>query len=208
MKVIVFGATGGIGHHVVEQALAAGHEVTAIARRPAAITIQHRCLHVVQGDVLDAETLIAPMRGQEAVVSSIGAPDRKPTVVYSQGAANIMKAMIANDVRRLQCISATGLEPGPWWQRMFARPILWYFLKESYTDLARMEAVVRASKLDWTIVRPPKLTDDAHTGHYFWAANEHLKHCFSISRADLADYMVSQINNPATFRAVVEVASK
>ncbi len=208
MNVIVFGATGGIGHHVVEQALAAGQEVTAVARRPAAITLQHKCLHVVQGDVLNATTLTAPMCGQEAVFSSIGAPDRKPTVVYSQGVANIMKAMQSNGVRRLLCISATGLEPGPWWQRVFAKPMLWYFLKESYTDLVRMEAEVRASQLDWTIVRPPKLDDGAHTGHYWWAANEHLKHCFSISRGDLADYMVSQVNNPATFRAVVEVASK
>ncbi len=113
MKLVVFGATGGIGAEVVAQALAAGHEVTAVARRPEAVTIRRARLDVVYGDVLEAATIRDLISGQDVVVSAVGARNRAPTTVYSAGVANIMTAMRAAQVRRIFCISASGIDPVP-----------------------------------------------------------------------------------------------
>ena len=206
MKAIVFGSTGGIGRQVVEQALAANYEVTAIARRPEAITTQHPRLKVVRGDVLDPASFRQALAGQDVVVSALGVVTRGPTTVYSAGVANIVEAMRANGVRRLLCISASGLEPGPRWQRIVAKQVLWRILKEMYTDLVRMEAVAKASGLDWTVIRPPRLTDKPRTGHYQIVVNQHLTHGSVISRADVADYIVNHWQDRAAYCGMVEVA--
>jgi putative NADH-flavin reductase len=206
MKVIVFGANGGIGHHVVEQALQAGHQVTAVARRPESIALQHPQLVVQRGDVLDPASLAPLLAGQEAVVSALGARSRGPTVVYSDGVGNLLRAMPPAGVRRLLCISASGLDPGPLFQRLVARPLLWALLRNMYSDLVCMEERVRASAVDWTIIRPPRLTDGPRTGHYVASRNAHLPNAWVISRADLADYIITHLADPATYRAWVEVA--
>ncbi len=206
MKLVVFGSTGGIGFQVVEQALAAGHEVTAVARRPSAITLRHGHLEVVQGDVLEPETIRGAIAGKDAVISAVGARNRAPTTVYSEGVANMIEAMQSTHVRRLFCVSASGLEPGPLWQRLIAKPILWTVLKEMYSDLVRMEAVVKRSTVDWTILRPPTLRNGPRTGHYRVALNQHLRRCLVISRADVADYILRQLNNAESRCTVVELA--
>lgn len=206
MKIIVFGANGGIGSKVVEQGLEAGHEMTAVVRRPESITIQHPNLKVVQGDALKPETILKPMAGQEAVISALGIRTDEPTTVYSQGVANIIQAMQANGVQRLMCISASGLDPGPLYQKVIAKLFLWRAFKHSYSDLVRMEAVVHASSVNWTIVRPPRLTDKARTGHYKIAVNQHLPNGLMLSRADTADYMLNHLTDKQTYRGLVEIA--
>jgi putative NADH-flavin reductase len=206
MNLIIFGATGGIGQHLVTQALEAGHKVTAVARRPAAIQMQHPRLTVMQGDVLQPETLRQPMIGQDAVLSSLGSVGKELTTVYSEGVSNIMAAMQKAQVRRIICVSANGLEPGPLWQRVVAKLVLWKLFRESFTDLVRMEAIVKSSSLDWTIMRPPRLTDGPRTGIYQTAINKHLTHGSKISRADLANAMLANITNPASSCAVLEIA--
>jgi putative NADH-flavin reductase len=206
VKLIVFGSTGGIGSQVLPQALAAGHTVTAVARNPAAITLRHERLTVVQADALEPRTLDQPLAGQDAVISALGVRTRAPTTVYSDGVANIMRAMRAANVRRLLCVSATGLDPGPLLQRWLAKPILWMLFKDMYTDLVRMEAEMRRSDLEWTIVRPPQLTDGSRTGQYHMAVNKHLTRGAQISRADVADYMLTHLDDQAAYRAQVEIA--
>jgi putative NADH-flavin reductase len=206
MKLIVFGATGGIGSQVISQALATGHTVTAVARHPAAITTQHARLTVVQGDVLEPHTLDQPIAGQDAVISALGVRTRAPTTVYSEGVANIMRAMQAANVRRLLCVSATGLDPGPLLQRWLAKPILWRIFKDMYTDLVSMEDHVKRSDLEWTIVRPPRLTDGPRTGQYHMAVNKQLTRGALISRADVADYMLTHLDDRSCYRAQVEIA--
>lgn len=206
MKIIVFGANGGIGSKVVEQALGAGHHVTAVVRRPSSITLQHPQLTVVQGDVLDLHSVQSAMAGQEAVISSIGIHKDEPTTIYSGGIANIIRAMQANNVQRLLCISASGLDPGPLYQRIVAKLFLCRMFKHSYTDLVRMEAEVRATSLNWTIVRPPRLTDNERLGHYKIAVNKHLPNGVTLSRADTADYMVKHLTDTQSYRSLVEIA--
>jgi len=206
MKLIVFGANGGIGRHVVEQGLAAGHQATAVARRPESITSQHANLTIKPGDVLDPASIAPLLAGQEAVVSALGVHSRAPTVVYSQGVANILQAMQAAGVRRMLCISATGLDPGQWLQHYIAKPLLWTILREMYTDLTRMEDIVKRSPVDWTIIRPPQLTDKPRTGRYQIACNEHLPAAWSLSRADVADYIVRHLTDAGSYQSWVEIA--
>jgi putative NADH-flavin reductase len=206
MKLVVFGSTGGIGTQVVEQALAARHEVTAVARRPSAIALRHERLEVIEGDVLEPETIRGAIAGKDVVISAIGVHDRRPTTVYSEGVANMIKAMQSARVHRLFCVSASGLEPGPLWQRLIAKPILWLVLKEMYSDLVRMEEVVKRSNVDWTILRPVAFTNGPRTGHYQVALNRHLSGGLFISRADIADYIIRQLESVESRCAVVELA--
>jgi putative NADH-flavin reductase len=206
MKLVVLGSTGGIGAQVVEQALEAGHTVTAVARRSSAIELRHAHLEIVGGDVLEPQTIRDAIAGKEAVVSAIGVHDRAPTRLYSEGVANIIRIMQSAHVQRLICVSASGLEPGPLWQRLIAKPILWAVFKEMYSDLVRMETVVERSQLNWTILRPPRLTNGPRTGQYQVGLNQHLSPGLVISRSDLAGYIVSHLTDPATYCARVEVA--
>lgn len=206
MKILVLGANGGIGIQVVKLGLEMGHQINAVVRNPASIPFQHANLKVIQGDVLKPETLAAPVIGQDAVVSALGIRKEEPTLLYSQGNAHIMQAMRAAKVRRILCISATGLDPKQWFQHLVAKPILWYVFKNMYTDLVRMETLVSESNLDWTIVRPPQLTDKPRTGKYQYAVNKQLPAAWTLSRADVADFILKHICDPTTYRGVVEVA--
>jgi putative NADH-flavin reductase len=207
MKIAVFGATGGTGREVVTQALDVGHYVTAVARNLAAIAIQHEHLRALQGDVLAPESLPQAVAGQDAVVFVVGAADRLPTKIYSVGVMNVLLAMRDARVRRLICVSASGLDPGVWIQKLIAKPLLWWLFRHGYTDMSHMEIIVKASDVDWTILRPPRLTNRERSGRYKVAVNEQLSDGWTISRADLADYIVKHLHDPATHRAVVELAN-
>ena len=205
MKLIVFGSTGGIGRQVVAQALEAGHQVTAVARRPEMLTIHHDRLQVVRGDALDLASFRQALIAQEAVVSALGILTKEPTVFYSSSMGNILEAMLAAGVRRLLCVSAGATDPGGW-QRWIIKPILWRLYGGMYADLLRMEDAVKASSLEWTILRPARLMDEPRTGRYQVAINRHLMLGVSISRADVADFIVTHLTDPATYRATVELA--
>jgi len=206
MKLIVFGAAGRTGRLIIEQALAGGHEVLAVARKSAAITLQHSGLTVARADVLKASALRNLVAGQEAVISALGVADQKPTTLFSDGIANIISAMQANGVERLLCISAGGLDPGGFFEQLAARLILQRVFRNSYADMARMEDAVKRSSLAWTVMRPARLTNGPRTGRYHTAVNQHLPGGWSISRADVADYMLNHLTDPTTYRGLVEIA--
>jgi putative NADH-flavin reductase len=208
MKLIVFGSTGGIGRNIVQQALNEGHYVTAIARNPSALAIEHANLEIVKGDVFQPTTFCHSMKGQDAVLSAIGISSTKPTRVYSEGVSNIVKAMQKNDVQRIICISASAVVTSPelsFVVRMMTK-LLQRILRNMYSDLLKMEQVVKQTNLNWTIVRPPKLTKGKLQNKYRFAVNEWLPHCLSISRADLAHFMLQHVQDMNTYRSVVEVA--
>ena len=208
MNLIVLGATRGIGYQVITQALEAGHTVTAVVRRPQALTLAHPNLKIVVGDALKEETFAGAMEGQEVVVSAIGDTSTKPTTLYSDGVGNMIKAMQGQGIKRLFCISASALETGPGQSLLMRKvliPLVQRFLKEPYADLTRMEKVVESSPTDWTIVRPPRLTDKPGRGQYKVALNAHLNG-FSLSRADVADYILTHLIDPKSYHAKVELA--
>jgi len=209
MRIAVFGATGGTGRQAVMQALALGHEVTAIVRDPDKVGIRHERLEIVRGDVLNFPSFSRSIDGQDAVLSALGVNHRKPTTVYSEGTGNIAKAMHASGVRRLVCLSSAGLAippDTPIMQRLVIQLVIQRMYKHAYEDMDRMEVLVRRSGLDWTVIRPPRLTNGTKTGIYRTAANQHLTKAQGISREDLADFMVHSVANAAFGQAIVEIS--
>ncbi|HEY7597546.1 MAG TPA: SDR family oxidoreductase [Actinophytocola sp.] len=210
MRVTVFGATGGTGKHVVDRCLAAGHKVTAVARDPQAVPGERDGLTVLRGDVFDKESVAAAIAGSDAVVSVLGVADRKqPTTVYSAGVANMLAAMAESGPRRIVALSADGVEPNPnvnIGQRLVMALVVAKLFKHQYKDMLAMERVLADSGLDWTAVRPPRLSDGEHTGSYRTGA-EPLKDSSTISRADLADYLVTQLEDEDSYQKVVWVST-
>ncbi|WP_028548554.1 NAD(P)-dependent oxidoreductase [Paenibacillus sp. UNC451MF] len=210
MKILVFGATGGTGRQVVEQAIQLGHDVTVIARKPEAVDIRNERLEVVRGNVLDLSSFSQWIAGKDAVLSALGVNHRKPTTVYSEGAGNIIKAMQGAGVRRLISLSSSGLDippDTPLMQRLVIRLVIQQMYKYAYEDMTRMEEKVRKSGLDWTVIRPPRLTNGSKTGKYRTAFNKPLPKARGISRADLADYMIKSVTDSSSYQSVVEISN-
>ena len=208
MKLIVFGATGGTGKQVVEQALQAGHQVTVVVRNPAAFAVQHPQLIIHQGDVLHPVNFDQVLAGVDAVISCLGIHGRKPTTVYSEGVMNIAQAMRKVGITRIICLSSVGVVVPPRSSllvKLITKYVLQPLFKYLYEDMRRMEAWLGASDLSWTVVRPPQLTDTKLTGHYRTTINEPIRNPSKISRADLAHYIVNHITDEKTFKARIEI---
>src|SRR6516165_3669829 len=167
MKLTVFGASGGTGSQVVTQALDAGHEVLAVVRNPARLRMSHPNLTVMTADVLQPAEIGDAVVGRDAVISALGHSRRRaerkaaahPTLC-ADSARSITEAMRATGSRRLVIVSASGPYTdgdGPV-LRSVIKPIVGRLLKDAWADFVAMEEVVRASGLDWTVLRPPAVT--------------------------------------------------
>jgi len=207
-KIIVFGASGSTGKLVVVQALEAGYHVTVIVRNPEAFKLSDNNLEIIKGDVLRPATFEDAVTGKDAVVSCLGSTGKEPTTVYSQGVSNIADAMDKAGVKRIICISAGAVIVPPdssFITKFIVKNILQRLFKYIYADMLLMEKMLGKSDLDWTIIRSPRLTNNKRIGKYRIAINKHLKNLSSISRADLADYIITHLNDKNTFKARVEV---
>jgi len=211
MNITIFGSTGGTGRELVRLALERGHTVTAVARDPRAINLAHQRLVVRRADVLDPGSLPAVITCADAVMSALGsAVGRAPTTVYSAGIATILETMRAADVRRLVAVSASPVIPrseAPASQRLLVFPILYRFFGGAYTDMRRMEELLRASQAEWTVLRPPMLTDKPATGRYRTALNQNVPGGLRITRGDLAAAMLDVLDDRSTVRAAIGVAN-
>lgn len=202
MKILIVGATRGIGRQVLEQALAAGHAVSALVRDTRRLDMTHDRLKVVKGDILDANSIAAAMVGQEAVCCSIGVKVPWLTVpVFSEGTRNLLEAMKKSGVRRLVCVTGIGAgnsrgHGGFLFDRLFF-PLL---LKAVYADKDRQESLIQASGIDWVIVRPGFLTNGPLTGRYRTITNLAGVTAGKISRADVAHFIVQQLAAPSHLR--------
>ena len=208
MKLLIFGSTGGTGRELVKQALAAGHEVTAYARDLAKLgDMAPPRLLVVRGDVLDSAVVEKAVAGHDAVLCAIGAGAGR-TTLRENGTRNIVQAMEKAGVRRLICQSSMGIGDSRANLGLLTKYVIVpVFLRHAFADHERQEAVVTASALDWTIVRPPHLKDGPHTGTY--------RHGFpttdtgiqgQISRADVADFMLKQLADKTYLHRTVGVS--
>ena len=195
MNILIFGSTGGTGRQVVEQALEQGHRVTAFARNPAKLDINHTNLKVVQGDVMDLPSVEKAVQGQEAVVCVLGAGQKMTGTIRSQGTQQIIYAMEKAGIRRFICQSTLGA--GDSWKNLnfvWKYIMFGFLLRNVFADHQRQENYVFQSRLDWTIVRPGAFVDGNRTGKYRhgFPSNDKTSK-LKISRADVADFIVKQL---------------
>ena len=208
MELVVMGATGRTGRLVVDRALAEGHWVTAFTRQPEEVTRGPDRLAVVPGDVTDADAVRDVIAGKDAVIFVLGVRNRSTTTVFSEGITNVARAMEAKGVRRVMAVSTAGLDLSvrmPLPRRFVATYIVERLLRNIYLDLARMEDELEASDTDWTVVRATALTSGPASGNYR-TASEGLDRPGRIGRADLADYLVSRLASPPTYRKKVTIS--
>ncbi len=208
-KIIVFGATGGTGKHVVEQALGKGYKVTAIVRKPENFLLKNKNLKIIKGDVLEPNTFLDAMHGNDAVISCLGIPKIQQTTLYSEGIKNIVKVMQENGMKRIICISSGAIDIPPkssFIMTFLLKNVLQRIYKPIYSDMKIMEDILNNSFLNWTVVRAPKLTDGKHTRKYRDVTKQALRNIPKISRADLADFMVYNLCNEKTYHKKLEIA--
>lgn len=208
-RVLIVGATGETGRRLVTQALERGFWVTALVRNPSKLRRDHPRLTIVQGNVLDATSLGAAMRGQEAVLSALGHKRYfYPTRILSEGTRNILRAMETHGVGRLVCMSSLGIGDSAGrmglYYTLFVIPLILPFY---FWDKTRQEMTIAGSRLDWTIVRPGALTNGnkrgcvrhgGRIGSFIWTVR--------VPRADVADFMIDQLASNTYLRTAVGVA--
>lgn len=209
MKLTVFGATGGIGQEIVRQALESGHQITAVVRDPARLTVTGAGLEVVRADLTDPEALRPAVAGRNAVLSGLGARSRKDAGVAARLTRTVLGAMEAEGARRLLVVSASPVGPDPEGSALVdraMRSVISGILKDVYADLKEMEDELTRSATDWTVVRPPRLQNKPVTGTYRTVVGSFpLKGRF-IGRADVAHAMLAMIDDAGTVKQGVGVA--
>jgi putative NADH-flavin reductase len=211
MKLVIFGANGPTGRLVTAMAIAEGHAVTAVTRRPDSFPLHGSRLQVAGADVLDANAVDRVMAGQEAVISALGVPyTTQPVVVYSQGTRNIVQAMMNHGLRRLVCVSSLGVSPeiAPG-ETLIFRTLIGPFLlrlgRTVYEDMRHMEEIVRTSGLEWTIIRPAGLFDSTGVTDYH-VATRRMPGRFT-SRTDLADALVREAVDNRHVGSAIEIVT-
>ena len=207
-RILVLGATGGTGRHVVAQALAHGYDVTVFVRSPSAVTTKSDRLRVLTGSLADAAALSNAVRSQHVVISTLGTGTKlSSNGLIARSTSAILRAMEGEGVRRLIFMSAYGVgitrRDVPFVPRLLIR----YLLRDLYDDKARGEKELSGSSLDWTLVYPTTLTNGPRTGTYRVGQRVRLSGIPTISRADVADFLVSQIDDTTYVRKGVLLSS-
>jgi len=220
VKLALLGATGGVGREILNQALAAGHRVTAVVRNPSKLPAE---VDVVRHDLAtpDLEVLAAAMRDVDAVISAVGPHRAAEAGIVAPATAAITHAMDCAGVRRLVVISAAPVgvvasthQPHPprydsgddLLMRYVLSPLIRRLFGPLYTDLADMEDQLRDGRLDWTSIRPPRLTNGPLTRTYRTAMDRNVRHGLFISRRDVAHLMLTVLQQRETVRHSVGVA--
>jgi putative NADH-flavin reductase len=196
MQLLIYGASGGTGQQIVSQAIAQGHHVTAFARNPASITMQHPNLRVVQGDITDEQSVRAAMPGHDVVISALGTRSGQQPVL-AEGTRIILDAMKDTGIRRSIWVSSFGagdsLEQMGWAAKNIIVPL---FLKQALLEKDRQEKIIMGLGQDWIIARPGGLTDGPKTGVYREITDTKTQVGRpSISRADVADFVLKNLTD-------------
>jgi len=208
MRIVIFGATGGIGRCLVDQALALDHSVTAAVRSPARMTVTHERLRVVPCDVMDAAAVLAAVDGQQAVLCALGTDVKGPTRLYSQSTRNMIAAMEEKAVRRLILVSTflvfseTPRDLGGKAMLLIGR----IYLRNILPDQRQALEEVRQSRLEWVVVRPLALVNAPGTGSYRVALDGLPARGRRIARADVADFMLKQLTSNEYVRTIPSLA--
>lgn len=208
MKLVVFGATGRTGHHLVRQALAKGHHVTAVVRDPARLQIADPHICVVRANIFDQEQIVGAVAGSDAAIIALGESTKAQPNVCRDGARSVMGAMLVTGTTRLVAVSNSAHSPdkGDTLPRRIVQVLLGQILKTPFTDVRNMETEIVAAGLDWTIVQAARMTDGPHTGDYRLAVDAHVPGGWKIARADVADLILRAVDDDTMIRKVIAQA--
>ena len=208
MKIIIFGATGSVGRHIVDLALDEGHEITAFARTPHALRIEHENLTLVAGDAFDPVSVSEAVKGHDCVMVTLGSP-KLTGKIRSVGTKNILGAMEQHGVKRLICQTTLGIGDSYNNLNFFWKYLMFgMILRRVYDDHVVQEALVKRSSISWTIVRPSSFADGPATGSYksgFGPQEKGLS--LKITRMDIAEFMLRQIDNNKYLRHCVGISN-
>jgi putative NADH-flavin reductase len=197
--VVVLGASGATGRQVVTTALDRGHRAVALVRRPATFEPRERLIEVIWPDVTDSAALGRALPGADVVISALGGAGSGPTTVCTDGIRSAVTAMNSAGVTRLIAVSAHGvLETHD--KSLYALAV-WANVAERMRDKEAMEPLITVSSLDWTIVRPPKLSSHSAIGKYTVGTDLPIRLWSSIGRADLAAFLIDEAETPRFERA-------
>ena len=195
MKIVVFGSTGDTGIELIKQAIQRGHEVTAFARDPSKISLSDSKLRIVKGDVLDLKAVTAAVAGAQAAISALGVRlGQPPGTVRSEGTRNIVAALTAANVRRFVSVSTVGVGDSLNRLSFFAGVFLPRIIgAQRLREAERQEEIIRQSSLEWTILRPTRLVNEAAVGRYKIGSDLHTGMGSKLARADLAAALLEQL---------------
>ncbi|MEQ9495688.1 MAG: NAD(P)H-binding protein [Deltaproteobacteria bacterium] len=211
MKIAILGCTGETGRLVLERALDRGHDLVALARTPSKLDVQHEHLEVKAADVTDVASLEAGFAGVDAVVSCVGSTTTRPPItLYSEGTSAIVRAMDKQGVKRLVVLSSGALTIGrdPNYPLFFEWVIKPLMLKHVYADMRKMEAIVTGSNLDWTLIRPSRLTSDPGKAPLRSERDKFsLSDGFWTARDRLAEEILDKVEDDDAKRAAFAVAN-
>lgn len=211
LSVLVVGATSPTGLEILRQAPHESITVRAMARHPEGLIEWIKRIEVVEGNVLDPSSLCMALRGVDVVISALGSrANSKPANLLSLGTQNLISAMGASSARRLLCITGIGAGDSRGHGGFFYdRLILPSVLRSVYADKEQQENLVKASDLDWVLVRPSWLTNGRRTGNYAEiTAFAPAQKMHAISRADVADFLIREAVEPRYHRRVVNLSSQ
>jgi len=203
MRVAILGGSGGVGRWLIAIARENGDHVKALVRDRKKLPKDLGAIGVVEGDALDPAAVETTIAGCDVVFSALGTGGTGTTSLYSAATANIIGAMTRNKIRRVLAISSAGAEDDPNMNFLARRIVMPFVLRNVLKDMRRMEELFEATDLVYTIVRPGRLTDGPRTGLY--RANDRFvpEKGTSISRADVADFMVRVVIDERTIRKIV-----
>lgn len=207
MKLIVLGASGRTGRNIIELATERGHDVIPIVRDPAKARPEWRDRSVVV-EGTDSGALAEAMRGADAVASTIGHVPGEDIHVMEKCAIAAVQAMRTAGVSRLAVITASGpfTDGDGVFTRYIAKPLVQRLLRNQFDDMVATERVIGESGLDWTVVRPPRLTDGAARHRYRARRDGNVRRGFQLARADLARAVVDLLEDPTAVGQAVSVA--
>jgi putative NADH-flavin reductase len=207
-KVLLLGATGGTGREVLAQALRKGHEITVLVRNPRRLGSPAARVRVMIGDVLEGATLANAVRGQDVVLSTLGVGSSlKSSGLIGRSVPAIARAMESEGVARMILISAYGVGETIRDAPLVPRLLMRLLLRDVYADKLAGDDALRRSSLDWTIVHPVTLTNGPRSGKYRVGERLALRGFPRVSRADVADFLVAQIEDRSFSRKDVLVSS-
>jgi putative NADH-flavin reductase len=197
MNIIIFGATGHTGSCIVDLALAQGHTVTAFARDPKSFSNPRSGLSIIRGDVLDATAVEQAIAGHDVVLSALGGRTLDPSTVISEGTRHIIQGMKKHEVRRIVAILASGIISGT--------------IAPMFTNInaehRRILEMLKHSELEWIAACPPYIRDYPFTGIYMLHTDQMPSDRMQISKFDLADFMLRQLNSDTYLQQAVGIVN-